>query len=267
MSSPLTPSPDGHAASAALIREIEHVTRLHHERQSDPALAAALERIGAWQARRLRQTYADLAPQSRYAEAIVFFETDLYGGGDFAQRDADLARVVPILVRMLPANVIASIAQAMELNAMSQELDRALLAQLPNAAEPFTVADYCVAYRRMDNRPARERQIRLLAAIGAALDGFVRKPLIRAALAMMRQPARLAGVSVLHDFLDRGFHAFRRMHGAELFLATIVNREMALMESILGGETAPFADPTNVVATGANAIAAEAPETVMARTR
>lgn len=266
MSSPLTPVADGHAASAALIREIEHVTRLHHERQADPALAAALERIGAWQARRLSQTYADLASQARYAEAIVFFETDLYGGGDFARRDADLARVVPIMVRMLPANVIASIAQAMELNALSQELDRALLAQLPNAAERFTVADYCAAYRRLNNRPARERQIRLLAAIGGALDGFVRNPLIRAALAMMRQPARLAGVSVLHDFLERGFHAFRRMHGAELFLTTIVNRETALMQSILDGATAPFADPAKVVDLNPNAVA-EAPETMMRRGR
>ena len=265
--SPLMPSPAGHAASAALVRAIEHVSRLHHERLANPALAAALERIGVWQARRLRQTYADLASQSRYAEAIAFFQTDLYGGASFAQRDADLARVVPIMVRMSPANVIATIAQAMELNALSQDLDRALLARLPNADKPFTVADFCVAYRRMDNRPARERQIGLLAAVGGALDGFVRKPLLRAALVMMRQPARLAGVSVLHDFLERGFHVFRRMHGAKLFLATIVARETALMDAILGGETAPFADPSIIVDVGATAAAAEARETATARTR
>ncbi len=40
-------------------------------------------------------TYADLAAQPRYADAIAFFLSDLYGGADFAQRDADLARVVP----------------------------------------------------------------------------------------------------------------------------------------------------------------------------
>ena len=31
-----------------------------------------------------------------------FFQTDLYGNRDFAQRDADLARIVPVMVRMLP---------------------------------------------------------------------------------------------------------------------------------------------------------------------
>src|SRR5207244_1657384 len=104
-------------------------------------------------------------------------EADLYGGGDFAQRDADVARVAPIMALMLPERVIATIARAMELNALSQELDRALLARLPRADGRFTVAEYCRAYRRRDDRPARERQIALIAEIGAALDRLVRMPL------------------------------------------------------------------------------------------
>ena len=50
-------------------------------------------------------------------------------------------------------------------------------------------------------------------------------------------------MAVLHDFLERGFEAFRRMKGAEEFLATIVGRETALMDSIFDGATAPFPDP------------------------
>ena len=69
-------------------------------------------------------TYADLAAQPRYADAIAFFLSDLYGGADFAQRDADLARVVPVMTRMLPGRVIATIGEATELNVLSQELDR-----------------------------------------------------------------------------------------------------------------------------------------------
>jgi hypothetical protein len=60
---------------------------------------------------------------------------------------------------------------------------------------------------------------------------------------MMRQPARLAGLSALHDFLERGFLAFRKMGGATDFLATIDAREKALLESLLEGETTPFPDP------------------------
>jgi hypothetical protein len=234
---PDLPAPD------ALIHELERVQRLHADRQRDASLSAALDRLGSWQSRRLRGTYGDLAVQPRYADAIAFFQSDLYGG-DFAQRDADLARVVPLMVRMLPERVIATVAKAMELNTLSQELDRLLLTRLPRADGVFTVGKYCRAFRAMGHRAERMRQVQLIGDIGSGLDGVVRKPFIHAALVMMRQPARLAGLAVLHDFLERGFDAFHRMRGAELFLATIDRRERALIDRIMDGDDAPFADPS-----------------------
>lgn len=228
---------------ATLGAGLAQLGRLHAERAANPILAGALDRLAAWQARRLRMTYTDLAAQERYADAVTFFQTDLYGGGDFVQRDADMARVAPVMARMLPARVIESIGKAVELHVLSQNLDRSLLQRLPRLDRQFTVAEYCKAYRRTGKRPERERQIRLIGEIGAALDVFVHKPLIGAALAMMRQPARLAGLSALQGFLERGFAAFRTMNGADEFLATVEARERALMESLLAGETAPFPDP------------------------
>jgi hypothetical protein len=235
--------PAKHPAQSALIRELGRVALLHDERRANARLAGALEHAARWQSLRLGQTYADLDARPRYADAIRFFQTDLYGSADFARRDADLARVVPILVRTLPERVIATIAQAVELNVLSQELDRALLARLPRAGGGFTVAEYCRAYRLMNNRPGREHQIHLIIDIGTALDRYVRLPLLRTALVLMRQPAKLAGMLVLHDFLERGFTAFRRMNGASEFLATILARETALMNAIFDGDDAPFAEP------------------------
>ena len=226
-----------------LVRELSRAAQLHAERRARPGLARALERLAAWQASRMGHTYADLAVQPRYGDAMAFFQSDLYGASDFAQRDADLARVVPVMTRMLPGRVIATIAQAMELTALSHELDRALLQRLPRSDGRFTVAEYCVAYRRPGDRPPRDRQIALIGEIGAGLDDYVRRPLIHSALVMMRHPARLAGLSVLHDFLERGFAAFRKMHGATGFLATIDRRERALMDAIFAGATAPFPEP------------------------
>lgn len=229
-----------HSAQASLLRELEHVATLHARRRANPILAGALERVADWQAKRLSLTYADLAQQPRYESAVRFFQSDLYGGADFAQRDADLARVVPVMVRMLPERVIATIADAMALNCLSQELDRELLARLPRADGQFTVGEYCRAFRKMGDRGSRERQIRLTVEIGTAIDGYVKKPLIYGAMRMMRQPARLAGLGVLHNFLERGFNAFRRMGGADRFLATIAEREAALLDSVYAGDTAPF---------------------------
>jgi hypothetical protein len=138
---------------------------------------------------------------------------------------------------------VAALAQALELNALSQELDRRLLARLPSPSAPFSVAQYCDAYRAMDSRSERERQLLLIHEFGVALDIHVRKPLIYAALVTMRHPARAAGYGTLQSFLERGFAAFRKMGGATTFLATIDAREHELMDAIFRGENAPFAEP------------------------
>ena len=230
-------------AHSAITRALRRVAHLHAERRADPALTRALEHLARWQSARLGQTYRDLARDPRYADAIAFFRADLYGAADFAQRDADLARAAPAMARILSERVLASVAQAIELNALSQELDRRLLAQLPGHETPFTVAQYCEAYRAMDSRPERERQLRLVYEFGTALDIHVHKPLIHAALVTMRHPARAVGLASLQSFLERGFAAFRKMHGAGVFLSTIDQRERELMNAILSGESAPFADP------------------------
>lgn len=230
------------SAERELLRQLERARALHADRIASADLAAALNRLAGWQARRLRNTYADLARNPRYRDAISFFGSDLYGAGDFSRRDADLARVVPIMARMLPEGVLLTVAGAMELSVLSQELDRALLARL-DSAEPLSVASYCEAYRAVGDGAARARQITLIVSVGRALDRYVRKPLIQSALSAMRRPARLAGFGALQDFLERGFSSFRSMDGAEEFLSIVEARETALMNSILAGDPAPFPEP------------------------
>ena len=236
-----------HAAEAALVRQLEEAQRLHADRAADAALDAALDRLAQWQSRRLFATYADLAAQPRFRDAIAFFQSDLYGGDGIARRDADLARVVPLMSAALPERVIVTVAQAMELSVMSQALDRRVLARLPRPyATSLTVAAYCRAYRDAGDEEARRRQIRLIVDIGRALDGYVHKPLLRTTLSMMRRPAKLAGYAALHDFLERGFDAFKRMGAADEFLATIHARETAIMEAIFAGADDAFPDPMRV---------------------
>ena len=239
------PAPDRplSPAQTELTEALGRVLRLHALRGADPSLAAALDRLSAWQARRLSNTYADLAAEKRYAVAVAFFQNDLYGGGDFARRDADLARVVPAMGRLLPASVIVTVARAVELNALAHELDRALIVHLPDAAQSIAVPDYCRAYRATGERALRARQIALIGEVGNALDKYVRTPMIGAALTVMRKPAHAAGLGALQDFLERGFDAFRRMKGARAFLATVGERETRINDAIFAGDDAPFPPP------------------------
>jgi hypothetical protein len=230
------------AAETELVHRLQRARSLHGERAASPPLAAALDRLAAWQTKRLNATYQDLGRDPRYAQAIAFFQTDLYGPGDFSRRDADLARVVPLMVRVLPAGVIATVTQAVELSILAHELDRALVEHLP-PRKVLSVATYCEVYCALANRDARERQVSLIVAVGVALDRYVGKPMVRSALAAMRQPARLAGLAALQSFLERGFAAFGHTGGASEFLHTIQTRETTLMNAIFSGDRAPFPEP------------------------
>lgn len=229
-------------AKTGLMAELERARSMHDERAASPQLASALDRIADFQARRLDATYRDLALDPRYRDAIAFFRSDLYGPGDFSRRDADLARVVSTMRRLVPAGAITTMTMAIQLSVLSQELDRALLHRL-DLGTPLRVATYCVAYRACANRDVRMQQIALIGRVGSGLDRYVHSPLLRKTLAVMRVPARVAGLATLQRFLERGVASFASMRGASEFLGTIDARETALMNAIFAGNDAPFPDP------------------------
>lgn len=187
---------------------------------SDADLRRWTGAVKRWQATRLAATHADLLGSARYADAARFFLDDLYGAKDFSRRDAELARVIPTLARALPDAALATLADAVELDAMSERMDEALALRL-RRDDPGRIdeAKYAAAYR----------------AIGRSLDRLVRHPLIGTLLAAMGGPARLAGLAAMHEFLLRGFRVFQGIGGASEFLARIDVRERAILESLYSG--------------------------------
>ncbi|MEL7449812.1 MAG: hypothetical protein AAFN78_11425, partial [Pseudomonadota bacterium] len=192
---------------------------------------------------RLAATYADLASQRRYRKAIDFFLSDLYGTRDFTKRDADLVRVYPIMVRALSENALESLATAVEVHALTQELDSELLKALRDSGvdigkDPSALDQerYARAYRKCDNHDRRVRQIELIRETGGLLDEVVRHPLIFLTVRLVRAPAHAAGLGELQEFLERGLGAFRAMKGAGQFLQTILDREFFILEQIFSGK-------------------------------
>jgi hypothetical protein len=203
-------------------------------------------RLRGWQADRLAQTYPDLLASDRYGRAARFFLEDLYGPKDFAERDDEVARILPSMTRLLPVAAVRTFGLAVELDCLSEALDADMIAALRvcsarDAALTIDAKRYAEAYRGCANQPARERQIRLVREIGEALDALAQKPLVVKAVEMMRGPAQLAGLGELHEFLERGFFAFRDMHGAAEFLDTIERRERRILERLFAGAPDPFA--------------------------
>jgi hypothetical protein len=236
---------DKAAAVQRLRDDLAGVRRLRESVRQTPALARDRLALRDWQARRLAGTYRDLLDSPRYGPAAAFFLSDLYGPKDFAARDEALARILPRLARLLPAAALDAIALAIELDGLSERLDVALIRNLrsrqPDGPLMIGEASYAEAYRAAADRSERERQIGLVVRIGADLDRLARKRLVAAVLGMMEAPARAAGLEGLHDFLARGFRAFRQMHGAEEFLATIAARETRINAQLYRAAPQPFA--------------------------
>ena len=195
-------------------------------RGADPALAARVAAVKAYQHTRFEATYADLLAHPRYSRAAQFFLEDLYGPKDFAQRDAQFARVVPALVRLFPADIVSTVRSLGQLHALSEELDTSMATT--SWAEPLDHTGYGQAWREVGREGDRARQIGLMREVGGALDLYTRNPLLRSSLLFMRGPAKAAGLAALQAFLEQGFDTFRAMRGAEFFLDTIVQRETAL---------------------------------------
>lgn len=201
--------------------------------------------LRTWQADRLARTYADLLADPRYLPAARFFLEDLYGPKDFTERDDEVARILPTMTRLLPVSAVQTFALAVELDCLSEQLDAALTDALREANAPgkpllIDAAAYAAAFRKCANRAEREQQIALVGKIGVALDGLARKPLVAKAVEMMRRPAHAAGLGELHEFLERGFLAFRHMNGANEFLAIIDRRERQILKRLFAGDPDPF---------------------------
>lgn len=231
--------PTKEAIRERLRSELDRAAAVRASLAGDKPGAGMRQALRSWQSERLRRTYADLLASPRYRATATFFLSDLYGPGDLTRHEEAVRGLLPVMERILPVAGLETIAEAMELNALSESLDAAMVGVLAAAGEKAIDArSYARAYAAVGRREERERQIRLIAALGRSLDALTHHPLIGSTLSMMRTPARLAGLGELQSFLERGYAAFREMGGAEEFLSLIENRELALLGDLLDKDDA-----------------------------
>lgn len=225
----------GHQLAACIAEARE----LRAARANDPA-ADDYPRLKEWQAARLARSYADLLASKRHKPAAEFFLSDLYGPKDFRTRDEELARVVPVMVHVLPARALLTLLEAVKMDTLSESLDTAMVLALRKLGQSKRIdwPAYVAAYRTCGRKKDRELQITLIDQIGRTLDRLTRMPLIHFSLKLMSGPAHLAGLGALHSFLQRGFDAFSFMKGADEFLEIVIERETALMKELFANPNA-----------------------------
>jgi len=219
-----------HLSAESLLAELRRVDAERARRAADPELQARVQALKVYQQRRFAQTYDDLLASPRYEAATRFFLHELYGPGDYRQRDAQFARVIPTLTRLFPEDVIDTVAKLAQLHALSERLDTRMAEHL--MSPDVTAREYAIAWRACGEPGLRSQQIELTMAVGESLDRLTRRPLLRQSLKLMRGPAQMAGLGALQGFLESGFDTFRAMRGAAEFLSTVRQREDTLARGL-----------------------------------
>ena len=235
------------AVSQALERRLARVLE-SNRRGRDPVREPRnrspwLPALQRWQSARLETSFTDFLAEPRTRPAARFFLDDLYGDYDVSHRDRDVERVLPLMKKLLPAHLIETAADAIELAWISHALDLRMAEALERLAPRSRKLDeslYAEAYRAVAKPRLRAHQIALILRVGKTLDDAVHKPWIPRLLRASRLPAKLAGLGTLQTFLERGFAAFKELRGADDFLAAIAKRESDASRRMMRGESDPF---------------------------
>ena len=178
--------------------------------------------------------FDDLLEPEGYAEAVDFIISDLAGVG-IAERDHDVERATPIIVRSLPAHALELAAAAAELNAGALEFNLAICRQLlVDGKLPATISEarYCTACRDASSYEECMDLVNLTVALGDGLKTLVRVPLIGMLLRTMRAPAHVAGFGALQEFLETGYLTFRRISDIDSFLELLDARMEKVFDRI-----------------------------------
>ncbi len=204
----------------------ERSNALHQEYLGDQAFFDRYEHFVAWQLDYMLPFYEDLRATDNYAAAVDFVVSDLTGI-NISGRDHDIARIAPVMSRMLPEKALQTMASAMELNARILEINlsicRALLQDRPLDAE-ISESDYRLACRRASSLDECLGLVKLIEDVGRRLDHVIRIPMIGVTLKAMRVPARLAGFAALQVFLEKGYTTFVALENVDQFLDGITLR-------------------------------------------
>jgi hypothetical protein len=202
------------------------------------------ELLQNWQRARLVQTYRDFLERDSDAPACHFFLDELYGGLNFRQRDQEVAKVEPVMSRMLPKKALHALAEAFHLQAICLEFDMDMAGRLRRRrVKALETPLYAAVYRECGRRPEREKQILLIQKLGQELEKLVKMPLLVGMLKSLRGPARAAGFGLLQSFLENGLSSFRQLHNPALFVESIFEREWRAMNRLFNGHDDPFIRP------------------------
>ena len=225
-------------ASCIIRDEIDEVEKLRKATSGAPSLTAAVSAVKRFQSVRFEVSYRDLLHGGPYQAAARFFLRELYGDTDYAERDAQFARIAGAIQKLLPKHAAATAVALARLHGLTEQLDHVMGVawESDGNTDNDNNRRYVRAWRATARRNDRYRQLRLVLQIGQDLGTLTQTPGLRLMLKMMRRPARAAGLPELQNFLEQGFDTFAAMgknqKSVQSFLQLVEARETKVIETL-----------------------------------
>lgn len=216
---------------------------IHDPRREPRNSLAWLPEVRRWQAQRLEASFDRFLIDPRRRPAAHFFLSDVYNDRDFSRRDADIARVLPMMQRILPGPLLGTLSDAIELGLLTHAFDlrlAAILKEQGGRRRRLDAALYAQVYRGSGLPRLRRHQIDLLAGVGLGLGRALRTPGVGTLLKLSRGPANTAGLGELQGFLERGYSAFGELGDVRGFIAEIEADERGVSRRLFTGHPDPF---------------------------
>lgn len=211
------------------IRKNLNISAQEHLKEQNFEFAQAKKVLKDYQLNRLKETHQDLLYNPETRKAAEFFLNEIYGSSKMSERHQDLNKLLPTMEKVFPDKALEVINDAIELHSLTEVLDNKLVAQL---GSNFTSEQYHVAYKNSASKEDRVKQLELVKNVGFDLCNLVKLPLISMTLKMMRVPAKLGGLSDMHDFLESGFNTFKDTRNPKGFIEKVIDKEYEMLDKL-----------------------------------
>lgn len=192
-----------------------------------------LIKVRRYQASMLKDAYRDLMEDEGYRKLVTFLLDTVYAPEDVYATAEAFGVMYDYSIKRLQDEPAAMFSKLMELNRLTDEIDRSMAQKIGGASE-ITGAAYGDALRACDNREDRERHIGLFVKCVTSLHQLTRHPL---------NAFMFKGIKLLLPFLDRpkaikvveeGYNTLLGIEDISRFGEVVRKRELERLAGVYG---------------------------------
>ena len=219
-------------------RDILRYQRLRRHAETGHEYRHNLERLQKFQSNRMHWTHRSLLIDPDIKEVLDFFLDEMYGGIDLNHLSGEKIEGAIILALKLVRNSCL-LTSSLEFNALTGELDEEICLWLFEKMKvtEITNENYAEANHQANTYARRLRQIELILELSEGLDKNTKSRTIYGALKLAKGPAKLGGVSGIHNLIFKAYSVLRRVQSPELLIAQIVDQERRYQQSLFMPQT------------------------------